>query len=139
MIYVHEKDFGRQIELLKHIAGSAEYSVCAWLYPESKVSSFAGQGVERSDLEPVTEYKDGTIPKHTALTKCSNDLFQLLLEAQSEVVSNCDSLALYRGKSRNWAVVTIGHEGMCLVRDTRLLSQLIVAGFSVSLEEPNWW
>ncbi len=139
MIYVQEKDFGRQIDLLNFLIEQDSYSICAWLYPESTANSVATHAVTQSELEPVTSYGDGTLPKHTNLVPCSSDTLQAFTAAQTEVTKNCDSLALYKTNNSSWSAVTVGHEGMCLVRNESLLQQLIAAGFSASTEAPSWW
>jgi hypothetical protein len=139
MIYVQEKDFNRQIELLIFLADKGNYSVCAWLYPESNTTSIGPHSIEQSELEAVTSYGANSKPNHTSLIKCSRDSLQIFISAKLEVVSNCDSLALYKENSTLWFAATIGHEGMSLVRNEALLPSLLSAGFSASTEAPSWW
>jgi hypothetical protein len=67
MIYVIEKDFDRQLELLIFLASIENYSFCGWLYPESKISSYSGHSITSNpkNLIPVTTYGDGHKPKFT--------------------------------------------------------------------------
>lgn len=139
MIYVQEKDFNRQIDLFNFFAEKDSYSMCAWLYPESNATSIASYSIEKNDLESATSYEGGTKPNHTSLVKCTRDSLQEFVSTKTEVTENCDSLALYKTNNILWSAVTIGHEGMCLVRDDALLKQLISAGFSASTEAPSWW
>lgn len=141
MIYIEEKDFNRQIQLLTFLAGSTELSICAWLYPESSVSELAGFEVtENSEsLMPVTTYENGFQPKCTSLVLANQSSLSAFSAAYSELKENCDSLALYKKTESSWLAATIGHEGMCLVQDNNLLNSLLQAGYSASSEAPSWW
>ncbi|EPZ2383029.1 hypothetical protein ACXLPV_004829 [Vibrio parahaemolyticus] len=141
MLYINEVGFERQIELLKFISNQSTFAVCLWLYPDSNVLTIAEQKVieNSGSIQPITEYSHGVIPKHTELKNCTTDFLNLLLSFKNEVIENCDSIALYNENNSNWAVATIGHEGMSLVRDITLLDSLKYEGFSVSLEPPSWW
>ena len=141
MIYVEERKFSRQIDLLRFIASIHSLTICSWLYPESKSTSIAGVPVAEgsSNLQPVTTYGDGVRPRHTKLVEASHRTISAYAEAETEIVSHCDSLALYVAGQDSWFAVTIEHEGMCLVQDESLLPMLSEAGFSVSTEPPSWW
>ena len=141
MIYVEEKDFNRQIELLEFIASSQDLNICAWLYPESNVTELVG--IEVSDNSqgfiPVTTYENGFSPKCTALVLATPGSIRSFGSAYSELKKNCDSLAIYKKNQFNWFAATIGHEGMCLVQDNSLLKRLTQAGYAASTEAPSWW
>jgi len=139
MIYVEEKDFVRQIELLGFLSSIQPLSICAWQYPESKEKSILNSALQRSDLESVTTYENGFVPFHTEPAQCTTDFLETVKSSKQSITSNCDSLALYKSGSNNWLAATIGHEGMCLVKDQALLNKLLSAGFSASLEAPSWW
>jgi hypothetical protein len=139
MIYIQEKDFEGQLKLLAYLASEGSYSLCVWLYPESYASVISGQPVESSNLESITAYGDGTVPRHTSLAGCTKEFLQALSSSQAEVIANCDSLALYKDGATTWCAAVIGHEGMCLVKDEAMLSKIVAAGFSASLKEPGWW
>jgi hypothetical protein len=139
MIYIQEKNFDRQIELLSFLSEKGSYSICAWLYPESSLAIVAGQLTEISNLEAVTTYDDGKIPSNTVPVECNKSMLSQFLVAKAELIANCDSLVLYKSSSKQWSVAAIGHEGICLVRDDALLTQLLSAGFSGSFEAPSWW
>ena len=141
MIYVEENDFNRQIELLGFLAESQSYSICAWLYPESKASELAGFKVcsGNTAIEQITTYSDGVHPKHTELAPATKANIKAYLEAENELKTNCESLVLYSEQSSNWIAATIGHEGMCLIKESRLLSGLLSAGFNATTEAPSWW
>ncbi|WP_101757327.1 hypothetical protein [Oceanicoccus sp. KOV_DT_Chl] len=141
MIYVEEKDFSRQIQLLSFLAGSTELSICAWLYPESSASKLASFEVTENtkSLIPVTTYENGFQPNCTSLVPANESSINTFRSAHSELKKNCDSLALYKNSESSWLAATIGHEGMCLVQDDNLLNSLLQAGFSASSEAPSWW
>lgn len=141
MIYVEEKDFHRQIELLGFLAGNQPYSICAWLYPESKAREVAGFKVcsENVYIEKVTTYSGGVTPKHTELVPATKTNIKTYLDAKNELKANCDSLALYPEQLSNWIAAIIGHEGMCLVKESELLPGLLSAGFNATTEAPSWW
>ena len=141
MIYVEEKSFDRQLELLVYLSKSEPLMICAWLYPESKVSHLAGLKVStgESELVAVTSYDNGFRPKHTELVFASSVHISALRDAAVELKDNCDSLALYKENEQSWHAATIGHEGMCLVQSSSLCQELVLAGFSASEKPPSWW
>ncbi len=139
MLYINELSFQRQIDLLRFISNNSTLSIGVWLYPESKVSMIAGLKVTKSSIQPVTEYYDGFKASHTELAKCTLEFLDRILLSKNEVFKNCDSIALYSHGKRDWEVATIGHEGMCLVKDATLFGQLQDEGFSVSSKPPSWW
>ncbi len=141
MIYVEEKSFSRQIELLKFMAVNHEFQICAWLYPESEIEVLAGFEVlsEKADIKPVTTYENGVVPKHTKLVSATTETISAFCSAQKDVKANCDSLAIYPFETNNWVCATIGHEGMCLVTDKEMLQGLLGQGFNASAKAPSWW
>jgi len=141
MIYVEEKEFKRQIDLLNLLSEKQAYKICAWLYPESNVKELAGLKVlsNKSLIEPITTYENGVIPQHTELVPATKEIINLFVRSKSELESNCDSFALYPTGTTNWVVAIVGHEGMCLVRPTELLSTLVSNGFKASKKAPVWW
>jgi hypothetical protein len=141
MIYVEEKEFKRQIDLLYFLTEKQEYKICAWLYPESNVEEVAGFKVlsNKSLIEPITTYANGFLPHHTELVLVTKEIIKSFSSSKSELEANCDSLALYKPGATYWAAATVGHEGMCLVRQTDLLSSLVCSGFKASKDAPVWW
>lgn len=139
MIYVQEKTFEKQIELLSYLSENEKLNICGWLFPESNEKMVLGNPVVRSELEAVTTYSDGFKPYHTQPQVCSIDYISQIVASKKSIVAHCDSLALYRQGTKNWLAATIGHEGMCLVRDNTLLNQLLSRGFNASETAPNWW
>jgi len=141
MIYVEEKNFGRQLELLKHLVLLDNMKVCAWAYPDLTAENLAGYSLmERaSELEPITIYEDGSLPRHTELVPASLDSLASFEKVENEMTTGCDSIALYKDGELSWYAATIGHEGMCLVRSDVMLDSLVSAGFNASCKVPSWW
>jgi len=141
MIFVEEKGFNHQIALLSFLAELGDYNVCAWLYPEQAASELIGLSVSDNPLglTPITTYGNGHKPRCTELLPASKANFKLFSVAKEEVLKKCDTLALYKVDQVNWAASTVGHEGMCLVQDDRLLNGIIRSGFNAALKAPNWW
>jgi hypothetical protein len=141
MIYVEEKDFNRQLELLSFLATSLDLNICAWLYPESTAKELAGIAVTNNplSLSPVTTYENGFSPKCTSPTAATKSTLDSFGSSHTELKKNCDSLALYKNNQSSWLATTIGHEGMCLVQDESLLTSLTQAGFSATTSAPDWW
>lgn len=139
MIFVEEKDFSRQLELIRLVSKAERSLFCAWLYPESKAESIAGWRVQKSDLEAVTTYGDNSAPSHTELVNCNEDVIESVSQAKKDIVAQCDSLVLYKLGNKQWFTAVVGHEGMCLVRDDALSITLERGGFKVSSEAPSWW
>ena len=141
MIYVEEKVFERQIELLYLLSEREKFKICAWLYPDSNTRELAGFKVcqNKSKLDPITTYIDGFEPLHTELVQATNENINAFACAKSELGANCDSLALYSQISSSWVAAIVGHEGMCLVKSEEVLPILINSGFNASKEAPAWW
>jgi hypothetical protein len=141
MIYVEERDFSRQLDLLRYLSSLHRLFICSWLYPESASTNVAGFPINNvlSNLQPTTIYGDGIKPRHTELVEATGPNINAFAEAASDIAANCDSLALYGEGEESWFAATIGHEGMCLVQDESLFSSLSEASYSVSMEPPSWW
>ena len=141
MIYVVEKDFDRQLELLVFLASIEKYIFCGWLYPESKISACSGYSVTSNpeNLIPVTSYGDNHKPKCTEVTLASKSSITSFCANKFTVIKNFDSLALYKTNTKSWSATTIGHEGICLIQDDSLLLEITGAGFIASLQAPEWW
>ena len=141
MIYVEEKDLESQFKLLEYISTLTGFTVVGWQYPEirnSPIGIFPSQS-DRSNFEPVTNYSSGEIPIHTKPMKAKASKFAYVAKFKDELRKSFDSFCLYKNGSCEWYACTIGHEGMCLVRDESLLSALKSKGFRASLEKPEWW
>jgi len=141
MIYIEEKDFNRQLELLSFLSASIDLNICAWLYPESTATELAGIEATNNpfSLLSVTTYENGFSPKCTSLTPATKGTIDSFGVSCEELKENCDSLALYKNNQSAWLAATIGHEGMCLVQDESLLTSLTEAGFSATTTAPDWW
>ena len=140
MIYVEEKSQDKQLELIKYFSNYDEFTIIIWLYPECKITDLFSLAISNSlNYNSVTTYSDGYKPFAT-LPKCLNKKMIKLLNKNKNIIHEyCDSIVLYKGDDKDWFMSTIGHEGMCLVKDDMLLEELKKEGFSCSLESPDWW
>jgi hypothetical protein len=122
MIYVEEKWFSKQIDLLKFFLGGSELEVIIWMYPESKFSHLAGlslvHGVDISG-EPVTIYENADIASRTMRQPLTKGLLDLAQNKRRNISRNVDSFVLYKPGEFEWLVCTVGHEGMCLVKEEK--------------------
>ena len=139
MIYVIENSLERQFELLQHICTLHKVEFCFWLYPDFDDTKFLGVEIVQSNLEPVTVYADGAIPFHTPKQLCTHEVLEKNKLSHSELRIGCDSVALYKHGENTWLACTIGHEGMCLVRDDAILHELNTVGFNATTDAPSWW
>lgn len=142
MIFIEEKRFQRQLDLLEYFISQGKFDLIIWFFPESKLRNICGLKLASKDLiegEQVTAYGDGFKPRKTRRIELTSDLMNEVRNSAKEIQSNCDSLALYRPSEKNWSICTIAHEGMCLVRDENLIDELLSQGFSASLNQPEWW
>ncbi|MBI5075497.1 MAG: hypothetical protein HZB62_10095 [Nitrospirae bacterium] len=142
MIYLEEKQFDRQLDLLGSFLAKGEFDLIIWFSPESKRRSICNLGLAPKDLiegEQVTTYGNGFKPNKTRRTKLTADLLTNIREASRDIQVNCDSLALYPADKKNWIACTIEHEGMCLVSDDSLIDTLASKDFNPSLEKPQTW
>jgi hypothetical protein len=141
MIYILEKDFNRQIDILEFFLKDKDYNICAWLYPESTSQNIANIPILNNtlNLELVTSYDDKYIPNHTKILTATFEILTMIRSSQKEVQKNCDNITLYPLKSNQWEITIIPHEGICLVKDKAFLSKLINTGYDASLETPIWW
>lgn len=141
MIYVQENGLKRQLELLAFLSQEEACELVVWLYPESRLKHFSGLLVlnGQDGLKPVTTYTDGTQAKSTSAFPAASNSIVALKPFISKFKRNCDSIALYPAGKKDWSVCTIGHEGMCLVKNDKLLSKIQTAGFVASLAAPVWW
>jgi hypothetical protein len=142
MIYVEEKEFNKQLELLNVFANKGCFDLVIWRYPESTATSFIDIALSDSDqfnIEPVTTYEDGTIAKSSGRIPLNDELLRKLINNVSWLRNHCDSLCVYSKGSYEWTVCTVGHEGMGLVKDIEILSSLVEQGFNASETAPDWW
>jgi hypothetical protein len=142
MIFIEEKEFERQLDLLVYFMSRGEFDLIIWLFPESKLRNICGLKLAPQDLfegEQVTKYGDGFKPKKTRRVELTLDLLNEFRNSATEIQLNCDSLALYPPSERSWSICTIEHGGMCLARDENLMDELLSHGFNASLKKPEWW
>ena len=142
MIYIEEKKFDRQLDLLTYFSDAESYELIIWMYPESKLKSIfnftLNDGKELNGF-PVTTYSNGVVAMRTPRVLLTKKLIGLMRKSRLLINNNCDSCALYFIGNNEWSICTIGHEGMCLVKDNQLLSDLVSVGFKASLDVPAWW
>lgn len=140
MLYIEESSYHRQVAALRILADRDNAFLCLWLFPESDENAVAGYEVTPAQgLEPVTTYGDGTVPSRTQLIPASEEAFSALLAHEAQIKASCDSIALYSGSQASWYAATVGHEGMCIVREETSLSSLEKQGFNVLTKAPEWW
>lgn len=142
MIYIEEKIFDRQVDLLDYFRSHGEFDLIIWLFPESKTRNICDLKLAPKDLiegQQVTKYEGGFKPRKTRRVKLTSDLLIKIRKSSNVIKSNCDSLVLYPPNEKEWIVCTIEHEGMCLVNDDSLFKKLDSEGFNPSLEKPEWW
>lgn len=141
MIYIQESGLNRQLQLIEFFAGHEPYQLVLWYYPEATCQTIPifNTGISRSALKPVTEYSDGFIPYHSHPVKAKPSLISYLYRFTSELISSVDSVCLYPMDSNDWAACAIGHEGICLVKDSRKLRLLKEKGFNASASAPEGW
>jgi hypothetical protein len=132
MIYIEEKLFERQVDLLEYFRSKGDFDLIIWFSPESKLRNICKLKLAPKDLiegEQVSSYGDYQ-PRKTRRIELSSNLLKEIRHSAKEILSNCDSLALYRPTEKNWAVCTIEHEGMCLASDENLIDELVSEGFT---------
>ena len=141
MIYIKEKYFRRQIELLSFLSKGNDELVL-WMYLESKYIHLDGlELINRTQInaESVTNYEIEQQVLCMERISVSNSIFNFSLNNVRKIKSNVDSICLYDEKSFEWKACAVWHEGMCLVRDASLLDELENGGFNASINKPEWW
>jgi len=142
MIYLREKSFKRQVDLLDFFCNQGEFDLIIWFFPEPVLSNICDLELAPKDIiqgEQVTFYGDAINPMKTVRVRLTKDLISKIRASANQIRQNCDCLALYRTGETNWVACTIGHERMCLVRDRDLINDLSFEGFNASLNKPEWW
>jgi hypothetical protein len=142
MIYIEEKLFEKQLELLSFFNSPEKLDLIIWFFPETKLRTICGLTLAPKDLvegEQITTYGDGFKPKKTRKVKFTSDLLIKIKASSKAIQENCDSLALYPHGEKKWLVCMIEHEGICLVSDNSFIEALLSKGFNASLEKPEWW
>lgn len=143
MLYIQEKYFNRQIDVLNFLMGLDEFEVIIWLYPESKLKHLFGFELlhcDRYQGKPVTEYNDSdVIIRRTDRQKLTSSFITRIIESKRIFIQNCDSSVLYKPGENDWYASTIGHEGVFIVTEDNKQNELILNGFKASLEKPDFW
>jgi len=141
MIYIQEKYFTKQIDMLHFIIEMGEFEIIIWLYPESKIKHLFGLEIltcEKFQGASVTKY-DTPIIKRTIRQKATLEFIAKLKKSRRVFTQNCDSCVLYKVGEFNWYAALIGHEGMLLVNDDEKKEEFILNGFNATLEPPDYW
>lgn len=141
MIYVEDKSLESQFRLLEYISTLNSFILVGWQYPEifkSSIEIFPSHH-QREEFEPVTTYCNGELAIHTKPMRAKASKLSYVVKFKDRIISSFDSFCLYKNGSNNWYACSVGHEGMCLVRDDALLPLLKSKGFNASLDKPNWW
>lgn len=140
MIYITEDDNTVIQSIFTRLAERSPMVLCAWLYPESEVDEIGDIAVVYSDstVEPYTEYGLDAACQRTELVEASEDHIHDLFNAP-DATRAIDNIALYREGEYEWYAVTLGHDGMCLIRDDILMKDLLSDGLAASFDPPDWW
>ncbi|MDO3386607.1 hypothetical protein QWI17_12240 [Gilvimarinus sp. SDUM040013] len=141
MIYIEANGLKRQLELLALISKMESCELVIWLYPESRIRHLAGALVSKNHVNfvPITTYEDRTEPRCTSSLPAHSNSILALKTFISKLERNSDSIALYPAGEKDWSACSVGHEGVCLVKNERLLFKIQSAGFTASLTAPSWW
>jgi len=142
MIYIEEHSFEKQISILNFLSDTEELEIIMWLFPESKHRSFCDISLAPRDLlegKPATTYSDDFQAKKTKRIKATKNLFDKIQNEKKTITENCDSLVLYRPKTKQWLACTIEHENILMIDDDSLLEVVSNQGYNASLEKPSWW
>jgi hypothetical protein len=141
MIYVEDKDARAQFKLLEYLSSQDRYTLIGWQYPEINKSpiTLLPTHTKRGGFEPVTNYADGIKSKHTKPMKAQPSKLAYLINFKEQIKRSFDSFCLYKQGTGEWYACTIGHEGMCLIRDDELIKELQDKGFNASTTKPSWW
>ena len=141
MLFVTENSYSRQLELLAFVASTQPYYLTTWIYPESRSKSLYGLMVSSNykNLESVTSYNNGHIPRCSVPQTATPQFILNLKSAKKKLNKHVDSIALYRPNEKKWVACSVGHEGICLVREASLKDAISNSGFNVSDMKPHWW
>lgn len=142
MLYIETSSFDDRIELIKYFTKNGDHELIFWLLPESKARSVCDLKLAAKDLqegEPVTTYGDDFKPNKTRRAKITYDLIGKICDSKDYININCDSITIYRKEEKAWLACTVGHEGMCLVKDDKHKLPLLEIGFDASNSKPEWW
>jgi hypothetical protein len=141
MIYVEDKSIEAQFRLLEFLSAGDNFTLIGWQYPEVKNSPIGllPSNAFHEKYEPVTTYSSGEKAVHTKPMKALPSKLSYVIKFKEQIRRSFDSFCLYRPGSSEWYACAIGHEGMCLVRDIKILKELKDKGFNASTEKPDWW
>lgn len=142
MLYVEEKSFNKQLELINDIYSDSGAVLVIWIYPERDLTELIGLKLISPDyrkITPVTTYELGVRVLCTEQLTINNELIELIKNNENEISSNSDSLCVYSLEGGDWEMCTIGHEGMGLVKDDLLYERIRGLKLNVSHDAPSWW
>ncbi|MCP8900663.1 hypothetical protein [Gilvimarinus xylanilyticus] len=141
MIYIQESSLEHQLNVLERISAKSSFVLILWNYPKAskQIVPLIGGKLFNQGFEAVTEYFDNTVLMHSRPLAARPSLLSYLSRFKRELERSVDSICLYSERSKHWSACSIGHEGMCLVRDESFLEPLLAAGFNASIEAPDWW
>lgn len=140
MLYIEDKTQDMQLKLIRKLASEEKFEVIFWLYQGYEDSEFLDIPVSHSlEGESVTIYDDDGFPCNTARIELNSSVYEVMTKNQELLRLHCDSITLYKPKTHEWYMSTIGHEGMSLIRDKSTQTMLSSSGFNVSTEAPSWW
>lgn len=142
MLYVIESDFERKIFMLNEFSKKESCDLVVWLYPESFLSKLLGVPFElyyEENLESVTTYGNNANVRRSYRLQLDQGLVNKIVMNKELCSKNVDSFCLYYKRKLSWNVCTIGHEGVCLVKDYGMYEFLRKLGYSVSKKPPVWW
>ena len=115
MLYIQDKYFKKQMDLLYFLLEHNEFEIIIWLYPESKLKHLFGFDLLKFGKyqgKPVTEYNDSSpVIKRTIRQKMTSSFIARIYESRRIFVQNCDSCVIYKLGEFDWYASTIGHEG----------------------------
>lgn len=142
MIYVEEKSFSRQIDVIEHLNTIEKFDVILWFYLGNKQQNICGLKLAQKSLiegEQITHYWKDQKPHKTRRVSLTTELLTDIRASEKSISKNCDSIALYRPGIKEWLACAISHEGMCIIREDQYLEALKVSGLNASTEKPEWW
>lgn len=142
MIFIQEREYGRQIDLIETLSNMFECDLVAWVYPDSKIDLLFEIPLQEASLinaDPCTTYEGQLKVRCTPRMPITDDFVKIMRDDKKTVDLYCDSLCIYSVNDRKWLACIVGHEGMILVDRSDLFGALGELDFSVSNSPPDWW
>lgn len=142
MIYVQDKYFRKQLNIIQYFLECDEFDFIVWLYPESRLKHLFGFELsedKNSQSNPVTTYSEGVVSKSTTRQRLTKLFIEQLSESKRVYTRNCDSCVLYKSGDKDWYASIIGHEGISLIKNDGIIEDLLTHGFNASFNKPSYW